>query len=154
MNPACSDRSGRSATLVGMSANEWNDKIIAEFRANDGKVGGPFEGATIALITHTGAKTGTVRTTPLVCNLDGGDVIIIASKAGAPTHPHWYLNLIANPTATVELGTDKFEASVTEATGAERDRLYAAQAAIMPQFNDYVVGAGDRVIPVLRLTRK
>ena len=134
--------------------NAWNRSIIDEFRANAGVVGGPFEGATVTLITHTGAKTGTVRTNPLCCTIDNGDVIIIASKAGAPSHPHWYLNLKANPTCTVELGTEKFEATAVETSGAERDALYAAQAAVLPQFNDYVVGAGDRVIPVLRLRRK
>lgn len=133
--------------------NAWNQSIVDEFRANSGVVGGPFAGATVTLITHTGAKTGTVRTNPLVCTVDNGDVIIIASKAGAPTHPHWYLNLTANPGCTVELGTDKYEATAVEVQGAERDRLFAAQAAVMPQFNDYVTSAGDRVIPVLRLTR-
>ena len=134
--------------------DEFNRGVIDEFRANAGVVGGPFEGATVTLITHTGAKTGTVRTNPLCCTIDNGDVIIIASKAGAPSHPHWYLNLKANPTCTVELGTEKFEALAVEAEGADRDSLYAAQAAVLPQFNQYVVAAGDRKIPVLRLKRK
>lgn len=134
--------------------NAWNQSIIDEFHANAGVVGGPFEGATVTLIHHTGAKTGTVRVNPLCCTVDNGDVIIIASKAGAPTHPHWYLNLKANPGCTVELGTETFAATAVEVEGAERDALYAAQAAVLPQFNDYVVGAGDRVIPVLRLKRK
>ena len=134
--------------------NAWNQSIIDEFHANNGVVGGPFEGATVTLIHHTGAKTGTVRVNPLCCTVDNGDVVIIASKGGAPTHPHWYLNLKANPACTVELGTETFEATAVEVEGADRDALYAAQAAVLPQFNDYVVGAGDRKIPVLRLKRK
>jgi deazaflavin-dependent oxidoreductase (nitroreductase family) len=132
---------------------DFNQQVIEEFRANDGAVGGRFEGMPMVLVTHTGAKSGIRRTAPLVCSRDGDRVVIIASKGGAPTNPDWYHNMIANPTVTVELpGGDTFEASVHEATGDERDRLYAAQAAIMPFFADYQANT-ERTIPVLVLTR-
>jgi deazaflavin-dependent oxidoreductase (nitroreductase family) len=133
--------------------NDFNANVIAEFRANGGKVGGPFEGAPMVLVTHTGAKSGVRRTTPLVCTTDGDDIVIIASKAGAPDHPAWYFNMKANPVVTVERGTDTWEADVVEATGAERDRLYAAQAAAMPNFAEYAEKT-SRLIPVLRLVRR
>jgi len=131
---------------------EFNEKLIEEFRANDGKVSGPFANAPLILVTHTGAKTGTKRTSPLVFTRDGDRIVLIASKGGAPTHPHWYLNMTANPQVTVELPGETFEARVTEVTGEERDRLYAAQAAQMPNFDDYAK-ATDRKIPVLVLER-
>lgn len=131
---------------------EFNEKLIEEFRANDGKVSGPFADAPLILVTHTGAKTGTKRTSPLVFTRDGDRIVLIASKGGAPTHPHWYLNMTANPQVTVELPGETFEARVTEVTGEERDRLYAAQAAQMPNFDDYAK-ATDRKIPVLVLDR-
>ncbi len=131
---------------------EFNEKLIEEFRANDGKVSGSFASAPLILITHTGAKTGTKRTSPLVFTRDGDRIVLIASKGGAPTHPHWYLNMTANPQVTVELPGETFEARVTEVTGEERDRLYDAQAAQMPNFADYA-NATDRKIPVLVLDR-
>ena len=131
---------------------EFNEKLIEEFRANDGKVSGSFANAPLILVTHTGAKTGTRRTSPLVYTRDGDRIVLIASKGGAPTHPHWYLNMTANPQVTVELPGETFEARVTEATGDERDRLYDAQAAQMPNFADYAK-ATDRTIPVLVLER-
>jgi deazaflavin-dependent oxidoreductase (nitroreductase family) len=133
--------------------NDFNNNVVAEFRANGGVVGGPFAGAPMVLITHTGAKTGQRRTTPLVCTSDGDDVIIIASMGGAPTHPAWYHNMIANPVVTVERGTESFNADVVETSGAERDRLFAAQAALMHQFDDYQAKT-TRTIPVLRLVRR
>jgi len=134
------------------SAEEFNQQVISEFRANAGVVGGPFAGAPMILLTHTGAKSGIERTTPLVCSRDGDDVVIIASMGGAPTNPQWYYNMVANPEVTVELGTETFQAQVIEATGAERDRLFAAQAAIMPNFDEYQAKT-SRVIPVLVLRR-
>lgn len=133
--------------------NDYNQQVIAEFRANGGKVGGRFEGAPMVLVSHKGAKSGVVRTTPLVCSLDGDDVVIIASMGGAPTNPAWYHNLVANPQVTVEFGTDQYEATAVETTGDERQRLWDAQAAIMPFFNDYAAKT-QRVIPVLRLVRR
>ena len=135
-----------------MAGDDFNQQVIAEFRANGGKVGGPFEGAPMVLVTHRGAKSGIERTTPLVHSRDGDDVVIIASMGGAPSNPQWYHNMIANPEVTVELGEETFRARVIEATGAERERLFAAQAAIMPNFDEYQAKT-SRVIPVLVLRR-
>jgi len=133
--------------------NDFNAKIIDEFRANAGKVGGPFEGAPMVLLTTVGAKSGAQRTTPLVYLPDGDRVVIFASKAGAPTHPAWYHNLVANPGVTVEIGDERYAATAKEVTGPERDRLYAEQASRMPGFAEYEVKAGERVIPVVALER-
>ena len=135
-----------------MDMMDFNKQVITEFRANAGKVGGNFAGASMLLLTAKGAKSGEERTTPLVCSQDGDRLVIIASKAGAPEHPAWYHNLRANPEATVEFGTETFLAKARVAEGAERDRLYAAQAAIMPTFNEYQQKT-TRVIPVVVLER-
>jgi deazaflavin-dependent oxidoreductase (nitroreductase family) len=141
------------ARMSEIDFNEFNKGIIEEFRANGGKVGGPFEGAPMVLITHTGARTGQPRTTPLVHSTDDDRVVIIASKGGAPTHPAWYHNIVANPRVTVELGTQTFEATAEIHTdGPERRRLFDQQADLMPNFKEYEA-ATDRVIPVITLTR-
>jgi deazaflavin-dependent oxidoreductase (nitroreductase family) len=133
--------------------NDFNKKIIEEFRANGGKVGGPFAGAPMLLLTTTGAKSGQQRTAPLVHTKDGDKIVIIASKAGAPNHPDWYHNLLKNPTVGVEVGTEKFQAKATAiASGPERDRLYNAQAAMMPNFAEYETKT-TRKIPVVVLER-
>ena len=131
----------------------FNNALIKEFRENNGKVTGMFAGSPLVLITHKGAKSGELRTSPLVYTMDGDRVVIIASKGGAPAHPHWYLNMKAHPSVAVELPGDTYEARAVEATGAERDRLYKAQADQMPMFNEYAAKAGDRVIPVIVLER-
>lgn len=132
----------------------FNANLIAEFRANGGKVTGMFADAPLVLVTHTGAKSGTKRTAPLAYSRDGDDVVIIASKGGAPSHPQWYHNMVTNPTVTVELpGVDPYEADVIEATGDERRRLFDAQAAVMPNFKEYEAKT-DREIPVLVLRRR
>ncbi len=131
----------------------FNRKIIEEFRANHGVVGGPFEGAPMILVTHTGAKSGTERTTPLVHTRDGERYVIIASKGGAPDNPDWYHNLKANPRATVEVGDERFEAEVEVYTeGPERNRLFDGMAEAMPNFRDYANNT-PRVIPVVALSR-
>ena len=117
--------------------NEFNLKIIEEFRANGGETFGPFKGRNLLLLTTTGAKSGEARTTPLVYSKDGDRMVIIASMGGAPKHPAWYLNLKAHPEAIIEVGAEKFAARTSVAEGAERDRLYAQQAAEMPAFNEY-----------------
>jgi deazaflavin-dependent oxidoreductase (nitroreductase family) len=132
--------------------DDWNRQIIDEFRANDGKVGGQFEGAPMILVHHRGAKTGTERVTPLVYQPDGGDYVVFGSKGGAPTHPHWYLNLVANPETTVEVGPDTVAVTARVAEGDERDRLWTRQKELMPGFADYEVSAGDREIPVVVLS--
>src|SRR5215203_5128043 len=103
--------------------NDFNQQVIAEFRANGGKVGGMFEGSPMMLLTTTGAKSGQPRTAPLVYTTDGDNIVIIASKGGAPTNPDWYHNLLANPIATVEVGTDRYEARARVTSGEERTRL-------------------------------
>jgi deazaflavin-dependent oxidoreductase (nitroreductase family) len=133
--------------------NAFNASIIAEFRANAGVVGGSFKGAPMVLITTTGARTGKQRTNPLVYLPDGDRVVIFASKGGAPAHPDWYHNLVANPEVTVEVGTEKYRATAIVTADAERDRLYAEQARRMPTFADYQAKT-KRVIPVIALARK
>ena len=132
--------------------NDWNQQIIAEFRANEGRVGGPFEGAPMVLVSHTGARSGTVRTTPLMYLPDGEDIVIFASKAGAPDNPDWFHNLVANPEATAEVGSDTLQVRARVAEGPERDDLWTRQKAAYPQFQGYE-DATDRVIPVVVLER-
>ena len=133
--------------------NDFNRGIIEEFRARGGTVTGVFEGAPMVLITHTGARSGERRTTPLVHTIDGNRVVIIASMGGAPTHPAWFHNIKTNPRVTVELGTEAFEADAEiYEDGPEHDRLFARQAALMPNFAEYQAKT-DRVIPVVALTR-
>ena len=131
-------------------ANDFNQSIIDEFRANGGKVGGPFEGAPMLLLTTTGAKSGQARTAPLVYLPDGDRYVVFASKAGAPTNPDWYHNLVANPAVSVEVGSDRVDADAVELTGDERDQLFAKQAERMPGFKDYQAKT-TRVIPVVAL---
>ncbi len=134
------------------SLNDWNQSIIDEFRANEGIVGGPFQGMTVLLLTHTGRKTGKQRTNPLVYLGDGDRYVIFASKGGADTHPDWYRNLLAEPRATIEVGTEKFEVVAAEIVGEERDRLYAKNAEMRPMFAQYQEKTTRR-IPVVALTR-
>ncbi len=134
------------------SANNWNEKIIEEFRANGGKVGGMFAGANLLLLTTTGARTGRRLTSPLMYNTDGDRLVVFGSKGGAPSHPAWYHNLLANPRVTVEVGTETFEAQAVPVTGEERDRLFNQQAAQSPQFAEYQANT-PRTIPVITLER-
>lgn len=134
------------------SPNNWNEKIIEEFRANEGQVGGPFAGASLLLLTTTGAKTGRRVTSPLMYNTDGDRLVIFASKGGAPTHPAWYHNLQAHPEVTLEVGTERFEAHAVVVTGEERERLFNQQAAQSPQFAQYQANT-SRMIPVITLER-
>jgi deazaflavin-dependent oxidoreductase (nitroreductase family) len=130
----------------------FNQSLIEEFRANEGKVGGRFEGRPVLLLTTTGAKSGRTFTIPLVYLDDGDRLLIFASKAGAPSHPDWYHNLVANPTVTVEVGTGTYDARAVTITGEERDRLYARQVERAPQFGEYQQKT-TRVIPVVALDR-
>jgi deazaflavin-dependent oxidoreductase (nitroreductase family) len=131
---------------------DFNRSIIAEFRANDGKVGGPFEGAPVLLLTSTGAKSGERRTTPLMYLPDGERMVIFASKGGAPSNPAWYHNLLANPSATVEVGPETVEVNAVITSGEERERLFSRQAEIFSQFADYAQKTA-REIPVVALER-
>jgi deazaflavin-dependent oxidoreductase (nitroreductase family) len=132
--------------------SEFDRKLIAEYRATGGQVGGQFAGRPLMLLTTTGAKSGEPRTVPLVYTTDGDRIVIIASKGGAPTHPDWYHNLRARPHVTVELGTEAFPAIATVTSGEERQRLFDAQAAVMPAFADYERNT-SREIPVVVLER-
>jgi deazaflavin-dependent oxidoreductase (nitroreductase family) len=133
--------------------NEFNRGIIEEFRANGGKVGGMFAGRPMVLLTTTGAKSGKSHTTPLVYLEDNGRIYVIASMGGAPNNPAWYHNLVANPSVTAEVGAETFEAQAEVMTGAERDRLYARQAELLPAFAEYQQKT-TRQIPVIALNRK
>ncbi|HEV7175054.1 MAG TPA: nitroreductase family deazaflavin-dependent oxidoreductase [Solirubrobacteraceae bacterium] len=136
---------------MSTSPQDFNAQIIEEFRANKGVVGGPFEGATLLLLHHVGAKSGKDRVNPLVYNRDGDRYVVFASKAGAPTNPDWYHNLKAHPNITIEVGTDTIDVVASEASGEERDRLFAAQVERSPQFGEYQSNT-DRAIPVVLLT--
>jgi deazaflavin-dependent oxidoreductase (nitroreductase family) len=132
--------------------DELNQAVISEFRANQGKVSGQMEGMPILLLTMTGAKTGRNLTRPLCYSRDGDRLVIIASYGGAPRNPPWYHNLLANPVVMVEVGTEKFKARASQTSGTERERLFDAQAGLMPFFSDYQKKT-KRQIPVLTLTR-
>jgi deazaflavin-dependent oxidoreductase (nitroreductase family) len=131
---------------------DFNRNLIDEFRTNHGKVTGIFADRPVLLLTTTGAKSGKQHTTPVVYTTDGDRLVIIASKGGAPTNPAWYHNLVAHPTVTIELPDETFEAHATVTKGEERHRLFAAQAAEMPNFNDYAAKT-TREIPVIALER-
>ena len=136
--------------------NNWNEKVIADFRANDGRVGGPFEGAPMVLVHHRGRRTGHEYVNPmmyLASERGHGAIYVFASKGGAPTNPDWYYNLTAAGKGSVELGTGTFPVSVRELHGEEHDRIYAEQARRYPGFAEYAEKtAGVRTIPVLELT--
>ncbi len=133
--------------------SDYNRGVIDEFRSNEGKVGGPFEGADLLLLTTTGARSGRPHTTPLMYLRDGDRLVVFGTKGGAPRNPDWYHNLLAEPTAAVEVGTDRFEADARIASGAERGELYARQATRRPQFAEYEAKT-SRKIPVIVLTRR
>jgi deazaflavin-dependent oxidoreductase (nitroreductase family) len=132
--------------------NNWNQQIMDEFRANAGKVGGPFEGKTLLLLHTTGAKTRQERVNPVACVTDGDNLVIIASKGGAPANPDWYNNILAHPLVTVEVGTDKYQANAEITSEPERTRLFNKMVDVMPGFADYQQKT-TRVIPVIKLTR-
>ena len=132
--------------------SDFNQKIIEEFRANEGKVGGYFKNNVLLLLHTIGAKSGQERINPLVTFEDGDRLVVVASKGGAPSHPAWYFNLVANPVVCVEYGTEKFQARATIASEPERSELYEKMETKMASFSEYKERAG-RVIPVITLTR-
>ena len=136
-----------------MDFNEMNQQTIKEFRANNGVVGGMFEDTTLSLLHHVGAKSGTERVTPLGYRTEGNAWVVIASKAGAPTNPDWYYNLLANPAATIEVGTETVPVAARVAQGTERTRIWEATKAEIPVFAEYEANSG-RQIPVIVLDRK
>ena len=146
----------RSDSGKSFSTEEWitiNQPVIDQFRANNGTiVEGVFKGAPILLLTTTGARSGKTRVSPLAYTRDGDTYVVLASKLGAPEHPAWYHNLVANPVVTVEVGPERFQARALVVDGSERDRLFDAHAAIMPNYADYQRDT-TRIIPVVVLDR-
>ena len=136
---------------MSTSMNDYNQRVIEEFRANGGHGSGQLADMPLLLLHHTGAKSGASRVNPLAYLEDGGRYVIFASKAGAPTNPDWYHNIKAHPEVEIEVGTDKLAAVASEATGEERDRLYGAQRERVPQFTEYEQKT-ERAIPVIVLT--
>ncbi|MHB1786625.1 MAG: nitroreductase family deazaflavin-dependent oxidoreductase [Acidimicrobiales bacterium] len=132
--------------------SDFNSQIIAEFRSNQGRVGGQFAGAPLLLLTTTGAKTGQGRTSPVMYANDGDRLVIFASKAGSPTNPAWYHNLVAHSRGRVEVGTDTFEVDAAVAEGQERHRLWQRQTEAYPGFAEYQEKT-TRQIPVVILQR-
>ena len=136
---------------------DWNAHIIEEFRANEGRVGGNFEGAPMTLVHHRGRRSGRELVNPMMYLPDADDpgtIYVFASKAGAPTDPDWYRNLVAAGDGEVEVGTERYPVTVRDLQGDERDRIYAEQARRYPGFADYErTTAGIRTIPVLALRR-
>jgi len=134
---------------------DFNQRIIEEFRENGGKVGGPFDGATMILVHHRGAKTGLERVNPVVYQRVGSDVPIFASKGGAPTHPQWFRNLRAHPDTTVEVGDETYPVRARVLEGEEREAIWQKQKQLMPGFAEYEAKLrGVREIPVVLLERK
>jgi len=136
-----------------MAEPDFNTRIIEEFRANAGRVGGPFEGSSLLLLHTDGARSGEHRVTPVVYLKDDGRYVILASKAGAPSHPGWYHNLKAHPDLHVEVGDATIEVTAEELSGEERQRLYDTVVELMPQFAEYQANT-SRVIPIIALTPK
>jgi len=133
--------------------SDWNTGVIEEFRKNRGKVGGQFEGAPLLLINHTGARTRKVRINPVMYLKEGQRYLVFASKGGADTHPDWYHNLKAHPDVKIEVGHETIDVRAEETKGAERERIYAKQALLYPQFAQYQKKT-KRVIPVIAFTPK
>jgi deazaflavin-dependent oxidoreductase (nitroreductase family) len=139
--------------MAGMpEANDWNSKIIAEFRANGGKVGGQFEGAPLLLLHTTGARTGQERVNPVMYQAVGDAFAVFASKAGAPVNPDWYHNLLANPRVRAEIGTETIDLVARVADDETREPIWAAQKSAYPGFADYERKT-TRQIPVVILER-
>jgi deazaflavin-dependent oxidoreductase (nitroreductase family) len=134
--------------------DDWNRRVIEEFRANGGKVGGTFEGFPLLLLHHTGAKSGTERVNPLAYQQVGDAVAVFASKGGAPTNPDWYQNLVAHPETKIEIGTDEYPVTARVAGPEERERIWTEQKANYPNFAEYEGKTGGRVIPVVVLDRR
>lgn len=132
--------------------DERNMAIIKEFRANAGRVGGPFAGRSLLLLHTIGAKSGQQRINPVAYVTDGDRLVIIASKGGAPTNPDWYHNILAHPLVTVEVGTEQFQVMASISAEPERTHLYNRMVEVMPGFADYQQKT-TRVIPVIILTR-
>lgn len=132
------------------SVQSFQQSVIDEFRANGGKVGGPFEGEDLLLLTTTGARSGAARTTPLGYVRHGDSLLVVGSNLGGPRHPGWYHNLLARPMVEVEVGTRTFQALAVPAEGARREELFAHVVRAAPGYGDYQAGT-DRLLPVVVL---
>jgi deazaflavin-dependent oxidoreductase (nitroreductase family) len=145
---------GRPLRVYGRRVSDFNEAVIDEYRTNDGELSGPLAGQQVLLVTHRGARTGTVRTTPLGYfeDLDGAPVLF-ASSMGAPKHPQWYFNLRANPDVAVELGGDAFAATARIVEGPEREQLWLRVIEQKPFLQAHQEQTGGRVIPLIRLER-
>jgi deazaflavin-dependent oxidoreductase (nitroreductase family) len=139
------------------AVSDWNAKVVADFRENEGRVGGNFDGAPITILHHVGRKSGKEYLAPvmyLAAENDPNTIYVFASAGGAPEHPDWYANMTAAGKATVEVGTESYPVTVTDVTGADRDRIYAEQVKRYPGFGEYErKNVGIRTIPVLALRR-
>jgi len=134
------------------SRTEFNAQIIDEFRANEGRVGGQFEGMSLLLLHHTGARSATRYVNPLAYQADDGRYVVFASKGGAPANPAWYHNLMAHPDTTIEVGAETIPVHAEAASGDERERLFRTQVERVPAFGEYEQKAGGRTIPVIVLS--
>ena len=132
--------------------SDWNTQVIAEFRANGGKVG-QFGDAPLVILNTIGAKSGEIREIPLVALPQGDTMVVFASAAGSPKHPDWHFNLLANPEIDVEYQTEKFRAKVEQLSEANAAAALQTQADIMPQFGEYITKAAPRIIPAFSITR-
>jgi deazaflavin-dependent oxidoreductase (nitroreductase family) len=132
---------------------DFNAEVVAEFRSNRGAVGGPLEGVHLALVTHRGARSGAVRTTPLRYYRDGDRLILFASNLGSARHPAWFRNVVANPRVTVEVGDETYEATAAVLRGTARDRIWKRLIAELPFLVDHQQRAGSREIPLIALRR-
>jgi deazaflavin-dependent oxidoreductase (nitroreductase family) len=137
---------------MSSSRAEFNAQIIDEFRANGGRVGGQFEGLSLLLLHHTGARSAKRYVNPLAYQADDGRYVVFASKGGAPTNPAWYYNLMAHPDTTIEVGAETIPVHAEAASGDERERLFRAQVQRVPAFGEYEQKAGGRTIPVIVLS--
>jgi deazaflavin-dependent oxidoreductase (nitroreductase family) len=137
---------------MSTETNDWNARVIEDFRANGGRVGGQFEGFPLLLLHTTGAKSGKERVNPLAYGTDGDHLVVFGSKGGAPMHPDWYHNIVANPRARVEVGTDTFDVTAHVAEGDERARIWDAWKQQVPAFAEYERST-SREIPVIVLER-
>ena len=133
--------------------NDYNRKLIEEFRANRNKAGKAFEGRPLLLLTTTGARSGQRRTTPMMYIPYGDRLLVIASNVGAPTHPAWYHNLVAHPEVTVEVGTETFNATAAVTEGSERQQLWSRIVELYPFFAEHQAKT-PRQIPVIALSRR
>ena len=137
---------------MSTSSADFNARVIDEFRANGGRLGGEFDGMPILLLHHTGARSGRQYVNPLAYQADDSRYVVFASRGGSPRNPGWYHNLIANPDTTIEVGSETLPVHAEEATGEERERLYRTQAERIPVFAEYQQKAGGRTIPVIVLS--